>query len=102
MTAISEVLDLERKKGAGLIKKTSEIFDIPGEVAVGVPRVTVTGCSRAHIENHRGLLEYEEDKVLVNAGKMMIKISGEKLLIAAMSDLELVVTGTITGVEFLI
>ena len=34
----------------------AEFFDIPGEAA-GASRVTITGCSRVQIENHRGIAE---------------------------------------------
>lgn len=89
-------------KGSELAAKTAAIFDLPGEAAVGVPRVTVTGHSRAHIENHRGLLEYSGELIAVNVRDMTVKIRGEGLEIAAMSDMELVLTGNIYGVEFLI
>ena len=84
-----------------LLDKAAEIFDLPGEAAAGQPRVTVTGAVKAHIENHRGLLEYSREQVSVNAGRMVIRIKGQGLDIAAMSDMELVVTGTVASVEFL-
>ena len=92
---------MKRRKGAELIARTAALFDLPGEPALGVPRVTVTGMNRAHIENHRGLLEYGEERITVNAGGTMIRVRGEGLEVVAMSDLELVVAGTVFGVEFL-
>lgn len=91
------------KKGSGVkaALKAAEIFDLPGEAAPGVCRVTVTGGRRAHVENHRGLLEYSSETVTVNTAGMLVKIRGSGLEISAMSDLELIVTGTLSGVEFL-
>ena len=93
---------MKRRKGAAFIAKTAALFDVPGEPALGFPRVTITGTSRAHIENHRGLLEYGEEQITVNAAGMMIRLRGERMEIAAMTDLELVVTGTVLSVEFLV
>ncbi len=92
---------MRKMRGAELAAKTAAIFDIPGEAASGVPRVTVTGNSRVHVENHRGLLEYSGELIAVNARGMTVKIRGAGMEIEAMSDLELVVTGNILGVEFL-
>lgn len=91
---------MKKKKSALL--RAAEMFDVPGQPALGVARVTVTGSSRAHIENHRGLIEYGPELIGVNAGNMTLRIRGRGLEISAMSDMELVVTGEIAGVEFLL
>ncbi len=88
---------MKKKKGALL--RAAEVFDVPGQPALGVPRVTVTGHSRVHIENHRGLIEYGPEVIGVSAGDMTIKLRGQRLEISAMSDMELVVTGEISGIE---
>ena len=90
------------KRGREILEKASEIFDIPGEAAAGLPRVTITGTARAHVENHRGLLEYSTERIAVNAGRTVIKINGRELELAAMSDMELVITGTIISVEYVV
>ncbi len=88
---------MKRKKGA--IMRAAEVFDVPGQPALGVPRVTVTGHSRVHIENHRGLIEYGPEIIGVSAGDMTVRLRGRRLEISAMSDMELVVTGDISGVD---
>ncbi len=91
-----------RKDRAGkALLKASEIFDLPGEAGLGVPRVTVTGSHRVHIENHRGLLEYGPETIVAGCAGMLVKVRGSGLEISAMSDLELVVTGRISGVELI-
>ena len=87
-----------KKRGEKLLRLT-ELFDVPGEAALGVPRVTVTGGHKVHIENHRGLLEYETDRITVNAAGLLVRVRGDGLEISAMSDMELVVTGSIISVE---
>lgn len=81
--------------------KAAEVFDLPGEAIAGVPRVTVTGASRVHVENHRGLLEYGTEEICLSAGRQIIRVRGMKLELSAMSDIEMVITGTVASVEFL-
>lgn len=89
-----------KKKTGRAIAKLTEILEIPGEPALGVARVTVTGGHKVNIENHRGLLEYEADRITVNTMDVPVRIRGRGLEISAMSDLELAVTGKVDGVEF--
>ena len=91
---------VKKRWGADLLQRTSEIFDIPGEAAAGMPRVTITGMSRVHVENHRGLLEYSPEAIVVNTGGFRISVKGTRLDISAMSDMELVITGSIKTVEY--
>ena len=91
-----------KRKERGIVERASEIFDIPGEVTAGLPRVTITGASKVHVENHRGLLEYSTEQISVNAGRMVIRIRGKDMELAAMSDMELVVTGEVASVEYIL
>lgn len=94
---------MRKKKGIApkALIKAADVFDLPGEAVAGVPRVTVTGTSRVHVENHRGLLEYGTEEICVNAGRQIIRIRGKHLELSAMSDIEMVTTGVISSVEFL-
>ncbi len=91
---------MKKDRAARGIQRAAEALELPGEPGLGVPRVTVTGGSRVHVENHRGLLEYGPEAITVNAGTLLVKVRGSGLEIEAMSDMELVVSGTVRAVEF--
>ena len=80
-------------------EKTVDKLDLPGQVVAGLPYVTLTGNHRLYIENHKGILEYGEEAININCGKMIIKIKGQKLELRAMSENELVITGNIASIE---
>ncbi len=88
----------ERKKKEGLLERTAQVFDIPGET-VGLPRVEITGRREVRMENHRGILAYGTDEILVSGGKLIIRVRGEELELKAMSGSELLITGTVSSVE---
>lgn len=67
----------------------------------GVPKITITGKARVLVENHKGLLGYEEELVEVNGGRIRILIHGTDLELRAMNRNDLVVTGQIMSVEFI-
>ncbi|MBQ7459859.1 MAG: YabP/YqfC family sporulation protein [Oscillospiraceae bacterium] len=97
---LAEVILMRKRRTVRALEKAAEVFSLPSEAA-GVSRVTITGNSRAHIENHRGLLSYAAEEISVNAGRLILRFRGAGLEIEAMSDLELVIKGEILALEYL-
>ena len=90
-------MERNRKK-EGLLEKTAQIFDIPGET-VGLPRVEVTGRREVRMENHKGILAYGKEEIVVSGGRIMIRVRGEDLELKAMTGSQLLITGMVSSVE---
>ena len=88
-----------RAKREGLLEKTAEIFDLPGDLVAGLPRVELTGSRELRMENHKGILAYGTDEIHVSGGKLIIKIRGSNLELRAMNASELLITGEIAGID---
>ncbi len=84
-----------------LLDKAADMFDLPEEVVAGAPRVTVTGCRRVLIENHRGMVLYGEEEIRVGGGRIEIVIGGKGLTLRSMSDTEMLITGEVSNVGFI-
>ncbi len=89
-----------RGKKESLLERTAEVFDLPGDLVAGLPRVEITGCRELRMENHRGILAYGEDEIHISGGKMILKVRGAHLELKAMNAGELLITGEIAGVDF--
>ncbi len=90
---------MERKgKKEGILERTIQALDIPGEAA-GLARVEITGRHEVRMSNHRGILAYGTEEILVSGGKLIVKIKGEDLVLRAMTAEELLITGIIGSVE---
>ena len=88
-----------RAKRESLLEKTAEIFDLPGDLVAGLPRVELTGSRELRMENHKGILAYGTDEIHVSGGKLIIKIRGSNLELRAMTASELLITGEIAGID---
>ena len=86
-------------KREGLLEKTAEVFDLPGDVVAGLPRVELLGDRQLRMENHRGILAYGSDEIHISGGKLIVKVRGTNLELRAMNAVELLITGDITGVD---
>lgn len=82
-----------------LLEKTAQVFDLPADVIAGVPRMELVGDGEFRMENHRGILSCGSEAIHISAGAYLVKVSGTQLEVRAMTGLEILVTGKITGVE---
>ena len=83
-----------------LPQELTERLELPEEALLGATKLTVTGGRRAVVENHRGVLEYGEERIVVSAGRGKLIINGAGLGIEAMNRRELLVKGRIQSVEW--
>lgn len=88
-----------KRKREGILEKTAEVFDLPGDLVAGLPRVELVGNRELRMENHRGILAYGTEEIHISGGKLILKIRGEDLELRSMNAGELLITGLIRGVD---
>lgn len=76
-------------------------IDLPADVFMDLPRITLVGQVHIYIENHRGLLVFSDKEVrlLLKQGQLLIK--GDSFVIKTILPEELLLEGTIEQVLFL-
>ena len=88
-----------RAKKGSLLEKTAEVFDLPGDLVAGLPRIEITGSRELRMENHKGILAYGEDEIHISGGRMIVKVRGSDLELRAMNASELLITGDLSGID---
>lgn len=68
--------------------------------ARGEVRVLAVGARRALVENHRGVLEYDAQKVLLRSADGQVAVCGSGLALREVRADALIVAGKIARVEF--
>ncbi|HHB2168884.1 sporulation protein YqfC [Bacillus cereus group sp. BfR-BA-01424] len=76
-------------------------IDLPVDVLMDLPRITLVGQVHIYIENHRGLLVFSDKEVrlLLKHGQLLIK--GQFFVIKTILPEELLLEGIIEQVTFL-
>ena len=87
------------RKREGLLEKTAEVLDLPGDVVAGLPRLELTGSRELRMENHKGILAYGSQEIHISGGKLVIKVRGSNLELKSMNASQLLITGEIDGVD---
>ena len=86
-------------KREGLLEKTAEVLDLPGDVVAGLPRLELVGRRQLRMENHKGILAYGSQEIHISGGRLVVKVRGDGLELKAMNAGELLITGDIAGIE---
>ena len=89
----------KRQKREGLLERTAQVLDLPGDVVAGLPRVEITGSRELRMENHKGILSYGDDEIHISGGKLVVKVRGAGLELKSMNASQLLITGAIRAVE---
>lgn len=77
-----------------------DLFELPREIVLNLPRLTVIGNLQCYLENHRGVIEYTTEKVRLSVNGGEIIIQGENLAIRYMANDEIAVDGNISQVHY--
>ncbi len=88
-------------KRSGIIReKIAEIFEIPRDIIMDLPNMTLIGNAQLFIENHRGIIEYEPNKIRLNTARGEIIIEGDALMIETITDEEIILSGRFRKLEY--
>ncbi|MBR5239581.1 MAG: YabP/YqfC family sporulation protein [Clostridia bacterium] len=80
-------------------KTLAERLGISPEVLLGEPKITVTGDYQVEIVNHKGIISLSCEQIEVNTRKYVYKILGSGLVITALTDDEITVSGNLVSIE---
>jgi len=84
-----------------LRKWTATILDLPQDVVLDLPRVTMIGGLQLTVENHRGVLHFSPASLRLGMDGGELEVTGEELVIRNIGAEEVFVEGRILGVQLI-
>lgn len=81
-------------------QRTAKAAEIPKDVIMGMPVLTVTGDREMSVENYGGIIEYTEQIVRIRTKAGQIIINGKKLHIDYYTNDDMKIVGVFTSLEF--
>ncbi|RKP55218.1 sporulation protein YqfC [Cohnella endophytica] len=82
-----------------LRKWTATILDLPQDVVLDLPRITMIGGLQVTVENHRGILHFSPDNLRLAMDNGEMEVTGQNLIIRNIGAEEVFVEGNILGVQ---
>lgn len=92
---------MAKKWGQYLRKWMTQKMDLPQDVMMDLPRITMIGQVHIYIENHRGLLAFSDGEVrlLIKNGQLLVK--GKAFVIRTILPEEILLEGKIDQVLYI-
>lgn len=88
------------RKKKNVKSRINKVLEVPDEVALNVPKLTILKFEEVLIENYKGILEYQDFFVRIKTNIGIININGFKLTLEEMTTDDLIVKGQIESVDF--
>jgi len=76
------------------------VLDIPQDVLLDVPKITIVGNAQVWIENHTGIIEYAPELVRLNTSLGPLCIRGSEFVLVQLLQTEIKLEGKLQLVEF--
>ena len=80
--------------------RLSELSELPKDVVLGIPMLTMVGQMELNIENYRGIIEYTDSLIRVHTKDGQIRVNGKNLKVEYYTNDEMKVTGHIVSIEY--
>jgi len=94
-------IEPEKQPKVSLKEKFSEILDLPKEIVLNIPKLTIVGNGDMMLENYKSIIEYDNNRIRVNTGIGVVRITGSRLLIREITSEDIIICGDIQGLEFI-
>lgn len=91
---------MRKRNRTPLREKVAEAVELPKEVMLAMPKITVLAGKEAAVENYKGVIELSRERIRLYTGAGILCLTGENLDIAAITDEDIAIQGAIGKIEF--
>lgn len=89
------------KRQEKIKERIADIFDFPRDVVMDLPRLTAIGSRQIYVENHRGLIAYDEEEIRISVLNGEITVRGSKLRLRSVYTDDIYIEGNISDIAWL-
>lgn len=84
-----------------LRRRVAAIFELPEDMMLDVARISLVGDMELLVENHRGLVRYTPEQVVLGVPQGRVAVGGNELVIGSLSADQVIILGKIRSVQYL-
>ncbi len=91
----------KKEKAKRIESSLADFFELPRDIVLDLARLTLIGNRQIYLENHKGIVEYDEKRIKVRTKSGTLVITGQDLVIRNLYAAELYVEGGIESLEII-
>ena len=80
--------------------KIISTLDLPKDLFLGLSNISLSGNREIYISNHKGILSYGQEEMVIMIKDYQLQIKGKSLCIVSYNKEELTIEGYIRSLEF--
>lgn len=81
-------------------QKLAGMLEIPQDIILDLPRITMLGNKQILIENHKGIIEYTPSLVRIKLNQGEVMILGYQLTLSNLQIEQILVEGTVEEIKY--
>ncbi|OQB14733.1 MAG: YabP family protein [Firmicutes bacterium ADurb.Bin193] len=82
-------------------ERLTELLDMPKEVILDLPKLTLYSNNQLTIENYSGILEYTSEHIRLKTADKTVAVSGSNLELRTITDIDVLIEGDISKIEYI-
>lgn len=94
------VNEMRRQRKQTAKRTNGALSELTEKASRDIPYIEMLGNGEAVVDGCKGMLEYNEDGIALNAGACVLRFTGRNLTIRAYSESQTEIHGDIQSVEF--
>ncbi|QDR80938.1 sporulation protein YqfC [Sporomusa termitida] len=87
-----------RRKGN--LQSLAGFLEIPQDIVLDLPRITMLGNKQLLVENHKGIIEYTPSLVRIKLNQGELFVTGEGLILGNLQAEQILVEGMVREVKY--
>ncbi|MBC8014191.1 MAG: sporulation protein YqfC [Sporomusaceae bacterium] len=81
-------------------QRLAGILEIPQDIILDLPRITMLGNKQLLIENHKGIIEYTPSLLRIKLSQGELIVKGKDLILANLQIEQILVEGTVGEIKY--
>ena len=81
--------------------KVIRALDLPQDIFLGLPNISMIGNKEIYISNHKGILSYGQEEICILIKDYQMQVKGRALSICSYTKEDLTIQGYIHSLEFI-
>lgn len=90
---------MQSRKG-GRLQRLAGLLEIPQDIVMDLPRITMLGNKQLLIENHKGIIEYTPSMIRIKLNQGELVIGGTDLTLGNLQIEQILVEGTVGELKY--
>lgn len=81
-------------------RNIADKLDLPRDIILNMPQIKITGDNEIVIENHRGIVLFDENQIKINSGVGLISIYGSRFEVLFMGGSTITIGGRFNSIVY--